>query len=245
MLKRIVVLVSLFLLSTAVGHAETVYVWRDANGIRHYSDICPPGEDCKVRRIFVHGYGTKQSRYQTSTSTTTVIDSSSTDTSQTLTGGDTVVLSGGSSTSGTTTTSGGSTISSGTSVATGGTAVSSGGGGSDGGTTTSGETSTASSGSTTTAVSTTTSDSPAVASNDSVTLYWDAVTRVNVSGYRLYFGTASRTYFQSPGQGLNVGNVTSYTVQGLTNGTRYYFATTAYDGGNESTYSNEVFTDIP
>src|SRR5205807_5433546 len=63
----------------------------------------------------------------------------------------------------------------------------------------------------------------------SATLAWDAVTAANLSGYRIYYGTAPGTYLQSVGQGLNVGNVTTYTVAGLSSGTRYYFAATAYD----------------
>jgi hypothetical protein len=43
-----------------------------------------------------------------------------------------------------------------------------------------------------------------------------------------------------------VGNVAAYTLMGLSNGARYYFAVTAFDiSGNESGYSNEVFKDIP
>jgi hypothetical protein len=77
-------------------------------------------------------------------------------------------------------------------------------------------------------------------------LDWDAVMAPNVSGYRVYYGTASGTYFQARGAGLNVGNTTNYTVTGLTSGTRYYFAVTVYDNlGNESDFSNEVFKDIP
>jgi len=78
------------------------------------------------------------------------------------------------------------------------------------------------------------------------TLAWDAVTAANLSGYRVYYGTAPGTYLQSAGQGVNVGNVTTYTVPGLSSGTRYYFAATAYDtSNNESTYSNEVTKIIP
>lgn len=45
---------------------------------------------------------------------------------------------------------------------------------------------------------------------------------------------------QAPGQGLNVGNTTRYTVTGLDPDTTYYFAVTAYNlVGQESTYSNE------
>ena len=77
-------------------------------------------------------------------------------------------------------------------------------------------------------------------------LAWDPVTVANLSGYRVYYGNAPGTYFQPLGQGLSVGNVTTHTVTGLTGGTRYYFVVTAVDtSNNESTYSNEVFKDIP
>ncbi len=77
-------------------------------------------------------------------------------------------------------------------------------------------------------------------------LAWDAVADPTLSGYRIYYGTAPGTYLQSVGQGLNVGSATTFTVTGLSSGTRYYFAATAYDTlNNESTYSNEVFKDIP
>jgi chitodextrinase len=78
---------------------------------------------------------------------------------------------------------------------------------------------------------------------NTATLTWDAVT--GASGYRIYYGTASGTYFQSVEQGVDVGNVTTYTVPGLSSGT-YYFAATAYDtSNNESTYSNEISKVIP
>src|SRR5437773_447286 len=86
----------------------------------------------------------------------------------------------------------------------------------------------------------------AQAPGTSATLAWAAVTAATLSGYRIYYGTAPGTYLQSAGQGLNVGNATTYTVTGLSSGTRYYFAVAAYDTSNgESTYSNEVFTVIP
>ena len=77
------------------------------------------------------------------------------------------------------------------------------------------------------------------------TLYWDEVTKppiskIPVAGYRVYFGTAPGAYLQPRGQGVNAGNVTSYTVQGLTTGTRYYFTVTTYVGGSESPFANEV-----
>ena len=80
---------------------------------------------------------------------------------------------------------------------------------------------------------------------NTTTLAWDAVTAPRLAGYRLYYGTAPRTYLQSPGNGISVGNATTYTIVGLATGTRYYFAVTAVDTSSiESTYSNEVFKDI-
>jgi hypothetical protein len=68
-----------------------------------------------------------------------------------------------------------------------------------------------------------------------VSLSWEASTST-VTGYKVYVGTASGTY----GTPTTIGNLTSYTVTGLSSGT-YYFAVTAYDAsGNESSYSNEV-----
>jgi len=76
----------------------------------------------------------------------------------------------------------------------------------------------------------------------SVVLAWDANTEPDVSGYKLYYGTASATY----GTPITVGNLLTYTVPGLTDGLTYYFAVTAYDTfGNESGYSNEVVYTVP
>jgi chitodextrinase len=81
---------------------------------------------------------------------------------------------------------------------------------------------------------------------NTATLAWDAVTHLNLSGYRIYYGTAPGIYLQPVGSGMSAGSVTSFTVTGLTSGTRYYFAVTAFDtSNNESAFSNEVFKDIP
>ena len=81
---------------------------------------------------------------------------------------------------------------------------------------------------------------------NTATLAWEASTEPNLAGYRIYYGTAPGTYLQSPGQGVNVGNVTSYTVTGLSRTTTYYFVATAYDTSNsESIFSNEVSKAIP
>ncbi|MCG3115415.1 MAG: DNRLRE domain-containing protein [Candidatus Manganitrophus sp. SA1] len=72
------------------------------------------------------------------------------------------------------------------------------------------------------------------------TLTWNANTEADLAGYRVYFGTASRTY----GPSVNVGKATSHTLTGLANQT-YFFAVTAYDtAGKESAFSVEVSKSI-
>ena len=82
------------------------------------------------------------------------------------------------------------------------------------------------------------------------TLEWDPPTTntdgtdlAALSGYKIYYRTASGSY-ETP---LDVGNVTSYTINDLSlSPETYYFAVTAYDeSGNESDYSNEVSKTIP
>lgn len=80
------------------------------------------------------------------------------------------------------------------------------------------------------------------------TLAWDPPVNpdgtlfTGVAGYNLHFGTASGTYTQS----INTGNVTSYTISNLNEGTTYYFVVTDYDAaGNESSFSNEVSKTFP
>jgi hypothetical protein len=74
------------------------------------------------------------------------------------------------------------------------------------------------------------------ASAADVSLIWDPSISPDVSGYKVYVGTNSGIY-NAP---ITVGNQTSYTVTGLSDGT-YYFAVTAFDpAGNESDFSNEV-----
>jgi hypothetical protein len=72
-----------------------------------------------------------------------------------------------------------------------------------------------------------------------VNLAWDPNTEL-IQGYKIYYGTASRTY----GSTIVVGNTTNYSVTGLVAGT-YYFAVTSYDAlGNESGFSNETSTTL-
>jgi hypothetical protein len=78
---------------------------------------------------------------------------------------------------------------------------------------------------------------PTTALAASVTLRWQANQEPDISSYNLYYGRESRQY----GQPIPVGNVTSYTLDNLAEGTTYYFCLTAVDtSGNESGYSAEV-----
>ena len=70
-----------------------------------------------------------------------------------------------------------------------------------------------------------------------VTVTWDANTDPAVTGYRVHYGTAPGNYTSH----VDVGNVTSCVISGLSEGVTYYFSATAYDGdGNESEYSVAV-----
>jgi len=72
-------------------------------------------------------------------------------------------------------------------------------------------------------------------STGSILLTWQASSEA--SGYYVYYGTAKGSYSNK----LNVGNVTSYLLNGLNPNTTYYFAVTAYNQqGFESWYSNEA-----
>jgi hypothetical protein len=74
------------------------------------------------------------------------------------------------------------------------------------------------------------------------TLAWNPNTESDLAGYRVHYGTASGSYTVH----IDVHNVTTYNVTGLTAGQTYYFAATAYDtSGNESAYSNSVSYAVP
>jgi len=85
----------------------------------------------------------------------------------------------------------------------------------------------------------------AVPADGAATLTWDVATdNVAVKGYKVYYGAKSVTqdggsYDSGP---IDVGNKINYTVNNLTNGTKYYFTVTAYDAaGNESAnYAHEA-----
>ena len=66
---------------------------------------------------------------------------------------------------------------------------------------------------------------------------WQPNSEPDLAGYRIYYGTKSRTYSQV----VDVGKVTQYRLGDLQPGTRYFIAVTAYDfSGNESNFSDEV-----
>ena len=70
-----------------------------------------------------------------------------------------------------------------------------------------------------------------------VTLAWDPNAESDLAGYKVHYGTASRSYQVHLDAGLN----TTYTVSNLQDGGAYYFAVTAYDSSAiESGYSAEV-----
>ncbi len=85
------------------------------------------------------------------------------------------------------------------------------------------------------------------AHSDDVTLAWDPNSEPDLAGYRVYYKEAfsgppyngtGATEGDSP---IEVGNVTEFTLSGLTDGVTYFFVVTAYDTeGLESDYSNEV-----
>ena len=66
---------------------------------------------------------------------------------------------------------------------------------------------------------------------------WDPVQDNRIAGYRLKYGTSSRSYTQS----IDLGNVTSHSFANVPEGSTYYFVVTAYDAnGVEGLPSTEV-----
>jgi hypothetical protein len=70
-----------------------------------------------------------------------------------------------------------------------------------------------------------------------LTVAWDPPSDGITAGYVLLYGTVSHSYSQQ----VDVGNTTSYTLSGLSDGATYYFAVRAYDAiGDVSDPSAEV-----
>ena len=81
---------------------------------------------------------------------------------------------------------------------------------------------------------------PAGAAN--LELAWNANTEPDLAGYCVYYGTAAQNY----GDSIDVGNTTTYRLDGLLEGVTYYITVTAYDvNENESDFSAEVFSETP
>ena len=75
-----------------------------------------------------------------------------------------------------------------------------------------------------------------------VTVAWDSNAETDVIGYKFHYGTVSKNYQHT----VDVQNNTSCSISGLTEGTTYYFAATAYNDKNiESSYSEELVYTIP
>lgn len=70
-----------------------------------------------------------------------------------------------------------------------------------------------------------------------IRLAWNQNTELDLGGYKVYYGKASRVY----GNSVDAGNVMNFILDGLTSNQTYYIVITAYDNaGNESVFSTEV-----
>ena len=70
-----------------------------------------------------------------------------------------------------------------------------------------------------------------------VTVAWDKNSETDIAGYKMHYGTTSGNYDYS----VDVGNSTSCSISGLTEGTTYFLAATAYNTNNvESSFSEEL-----
>lgn len=81
------------------------------------------------------------------------------------------------------------------------------------------------------------------------TFTWSA-NQEPVEGYKLYYkkGGTAVLPFEGTGAGggnspITVGKVTTYTITGLEDDTVYHFALTAYNGSDESSYSEIITID--
>ncbi|MDR1803247.1 MAG: hypothetical protein LBQ94_06520 [Treponema sp.] len=80
----------------------------------------------------------------------------------------------------------------------------------------------------------------AVAKNGAVELTWRASTARDTAGYMVYYGTAMGDYLAKDSP-VDVGNRTSFRIEGLNNGTLYFFAIAAYsrlDDGVRGLYTD-------
>ena len=84
---------------------------------------------------------------------------------------------------------------------------------------------------------------PALSTAGTATVSWNPNMESDLSGYKIYYGTASATYTQVQNVALtSTPSTPSLTLNSLTDGETYFFAVTAYDlNGNESASSGEVW----
>jgi len=81
-----------------------------------------------------------------------------------------------------------------------------------------------------------------VHADGSVRLAWNPAISTNIVGYRIYYGTVSRSYTNV----VAIGNNTNVTISGLVQGRTYYFAATTVDtAGHQSGFSNEASNTVP
>jgi hypothetical protein len=83
---------------------------------------------------------------------------------------------------------------------------------------------------------------PTLGFSASLQVTWHANTETDLAGYKVYYGTTSKTY----GQPIDVGNANSYQIKNVQAGTYYYVSLTAYDTcWNESAKSGEKSIYVP
>lgn len=83
---------------------------------------------------------------------------------------------------------------------------------------------------------------PAAWNAQSVTVAWSPSRDSTVTGYRVYYGTASGAY----SSWLDTGTNTTITIPDLQEGTTYYLGAVSYDeAGIESVLSNEASYTVP
>lgn len=77
---------------------------------------------------------------------------------------------------------------------------------------------------------------------ESVTVAWDPNPEADITGYRVLYGTASKSYTQE----IDVGNLATATIAGLDDTSTYFFAVVSYNAnGTESAPSDEVVSPTP
>ncbi len=76
----------------------------------------------------------------------------------------------------------------------------------------------------------------------SITVTWDANSEDDLAGYKVFYGTASRSYSDS----TILGRTTTFSLGNIEAGKTYYFVIKAYDtSGNDSAPSEEVSIFVP